>query len=381
MKKVLICLLNSIAIMGLWSCGDDEEPEPVPTPEPETTLTVNLFEINLDEKDGSSQKLTISSSEQWNMTGIPDWINVSATSGSGTSTINISSNSFNNSSSERTATLKISISDKGCDVVVKQKAGLIADCAVTPDISVILADGYACNWKCGSKVSYFYKCMFRKAKSEQYTENEIIEIMLEETDRVSSVDSKGNTIYWSGLEPESQYVVYSVAFDKNGKQGELVKTEFTTKSAYYQAEAYVESITYNDSYFYWDTTIGGYCSKYYMLALMGSDFESAGFNEGDVYLAWLIKYYINEGSSPLTPIVQNGSWKAARASTDIAIQIITWGIGAEGNYAGTINRAYEWVDESTKSVKSQNTMGQGVKHQGIRNYSEDLKKIQVIRGY
>ncbi len=385
MKKGFIYLLSSIAIMGLWSCKDEkDEPEQVVTPEPvpETTLTVSLSEIVLEEEKGSEQVLTITSSEQWALTENPEWLHVSATSGNGMSTVTVRTNSFNNSSSERIATLKITASDKECDVVVKQKPGLVADCAVTPDVYVILADGYACDWKYGSNVSYFYRYLLPKADERRYTDAEILEKMQEDGERATPADNFVTS--WRYLDTQTQYVLYSVAYDRNGKQGEIIKTEFTTKSDINQAEASIEVRGYTDSYWFWNTTIGGYCSKYYMFSLMGSDFESAGFYDSDASLAWLIKS-ANEEASPLTPIVQNESWQRERTYADTNIQIVTWGCDASGNYAGVINRSRTYIDDNTRTVKYIKSALKTVAHKVIeseaRDCSEDLKNIKVISCY
>lgn len=348
MKKVLFLFSGLAVLLGLVGCGGDDHKEDEPPVEEPTVLTVNLSEVVLSAEAKSSQDLTITSNSVWTISNVPDWLDVSATSGSSTSTIKLMANSANNSAEERSAVLTVASDDKSCQVTIKQKPLLSANCKVVPNRVAILSDGIAFDLNYDENVSYFYVMALEKDEIRN-TDAEIIEYLKEEDDRGTPTDNY--VISWSGMSPKTEYVIYTVAYDENGNQGELSKTTITTKSDVNQAQAYISDMSY--SYYYWKftTTIGAYCKSHYMLAFSGSTYGEVYLYSSDAYLAWLI-LDINASNSPLTPIVQSQDWRMSREAGENYFHVFTWGVDASGEYAGVVNRGGGYASSaSTTSVR------------------------------
>ena len=313
----------------------------------ELKFSVDVYELNFSEKEGDLQHLTISSNSEWRITGKPEWLDLSSTSGSGNSTINLTTNSFNNSSTVRQETLVVTANGTSIEVKVTQKAGLVAGCEVELDDVVVLSDAVAFNMTYGNSVSYFYVGYLDKSDVGRMTDDEIIEVLDTEFERY--IPSDDYVLSFPDLKNLHDYVIYTVAFDKNGKRGELVGKDVRTKSGTNQPFASVDGVGYDASYWYWDTEIGAYCSKYYQWVMTGID-ATDYWEKNNAIVAWRFAYYINNYSDSFGEIVQSGSWKREKGSSERYIQIITWGADSSGNLAGIINNQRRYIKTTENAV-------------------------------
>lgn len=101
----------------------------------EAVFSVNENSISLKSDKGSSSSFQIVSNVEWSISGVPNWLEVSATKGSGNATISLKTLSENSSATEdRKATLSISNEvTKTTKIEVTQKAaGVIFNVTGTP---------------------------------------------------------------------------------------------------------------------------------------------------------------------------------------------------------------------------------------------------------
>ena len=93
------------------------------TKEIEETLTVSSSSVAIESTAGASAKFSVSSNVGWTLTGVPEWLSVSATGGIGDESIVVTALSDNPSTTQqRTAQLTIATSKKNVKVTVSQKA-------------------------------------------------------------------------------------------------------------------------------------------------------------------------------------------------------------------------------------------------------------------
>lgn len=370
MKKNYFSLITLSIItftFGLISCGDEDEP---------VKLEVNLAEIILSAENKSSQDLTISSNAQWVLTGIPEWLDVSATSGTTTSTIKLTANSFNNSIEERSATLQISAESETKQVLVKQKAGLITECAATPNKIVVLSDGVAFDYKFGENVSFYYNFAQLSSEAGRLTDNEIVELCKQEGDRSTPIDDYVTS--YSDLSPNTKYTIFTVAFDAQGNQGEIIKQEISTKSNKNQAEAYISAEGVDENYWYFTYTINAYCTKFYSLEYSSDTPAGALLQVSDAFLAWHIKNQ-NDSESPYEAQVNSQNWRLQRNADDCYLHLFTWGVDANGNYSGNVNRQMYEISRNGNIMRNGNTIKRTTKSTYSYHEYIKLKENTILR--
>lgn len=327
------------------------------------SLSVDVKEINLVEA-GKEQSFNITCNSSWNISGVPEWLTVSSTTGTGNATIKVLANSFNNSPSDRDATLSISASGASTQSIkVIQKAGLAAGSNVTANTVVVLNDCFATDFEYGPNVTFFYAVVYESSFIERYTDEEIIALMKTVENRCTPNDDY--VISFLNLKAQTQHTLFLLGFNKDGERGELMKKEITTKSGTNQAEAYVSNLklNYATSQWTWDTTIGAYATSYYLWAIEYSSLYKAS----DGLVAWYFSKYIKEERKGFEPIVQSGHWTYPRTAGVTQIQTVTWGVGQNGELGGTIENT-QWYIKSSSSKqidKNEQTVPKGITRIGM----------------
>lgn len=345
-KQAALLLLLLLCPLGFAACSSDDNDDEGGG-ETFSSLSVNVNELIFSSTEGDMQDFQITTDESWTISGTPDWLNISTTSGNGNATVKLTTSEFNNSATQREGRIIISAGNAADTISVIQRAGFLSTASVTPDNIVCLSNGAAFDYTFGSDVSFYYVTFLKASDAGRYTDSEIVENLKEEDQRDTPEDGYITTL--SGLQPETQYIVYSVGFDRNGKQGELVKTNITTKSNSNQPRATVEIKGSTNTLWHWDTAIGPYCKQYYMWAMGGSATEMYDtFNMNDAALAWYFNRNMKNYPDDFTPIIQNGSWTMQRSSSDYFLQVITWGTDGDGNFSGIItNVEYSPLTDTT----------------------------------
>lgn len=314
------------------------------------SLELDKEEVTLMGSANSSVTINITCNSAWEISGAPSWLTLSSNSGNGNSSVTLTANSENYSASTRECKLNIVSGSKSCQCRVVQNGTLASNCTVTPNIIVCLANGFAFDYTYGKNVAYYYVKLYNPREIERKTDAEIIaEMSADASDRDTPNDDYVTS--WKNLSPVTEYAVCTVAFDKNGNHGELVKTKIKTKSGTNQACAYISDVTYTASYFHWNSTVNGYVKKYYRVY-----FDSGLYNASDAALAWFAKKWIEENPSKYTAAVQSGSWSVLR-NGDTSIGIMTWAKNEEDEYSGVIDRYVGYIKSSSKQLQTVKSQG------------------------
>lgn len=356
MKKQFLWSMFSV-IMGtmlnatLSSCGGSSEDDII-TP-PETILVISGLDAPFDAKAGSiqtAQELTITCNDTWSITGKPDWLDISALSGTNNATIKVWTNSTNNSTSERNATLTVISGTKSQSKTVSQRAGYDSNLEVSPNIVVTLASGFACDFNFGSNVKYYYVARYLATALDRKTDEEIIkEMSLDDSNRDTPKDDWVHS--WKNQNPLTEYVICTVGYNQDGNHGALTKTSVKTKNGTNQAIAVISDVGYNDTQWAWVTTVNPYVTRYYMWFNTSSDLY--GVPEAGV--AWFFKRNIERNPDSFQPIAQSGSWTKNRNGGTI-FDVITWALDVDGNYSGVIDRFTGSINSKSRQVsRSENS--------------------------
>ncbi len=96
-------MVISVLCIGLFSCGGGDD-DPV-------ELNLSPTSISLDYRSGSNSTFSITCNSDWSITGIPDWISLSQSSGKGNSTIVVTATSENRDSSPRSGSIVVTCGD------------------------------------------------------------------------------------------------------------------------------------------------------------------------------------------------------------------------------------------------------------------------------
>ncbi len=303
MKRFFSCfcwVLIATMSLGFVACNDEEEEQPVAEntggePQPGTTLGIDLSVVSLSGNANSQQSLTITSNKPWTLSGVPDWLNASATAGNGTATITLMAISENSSATERSTTITITAGDKSVTVQVKQR-GLLAVVSVVPMNIVALWNGVCFEPEATGDIHSFYAIAISEDEMKFLTDKEIVRRLLASKKMEFAEDywllTRGIDFLNYGGTP---HYICTVAFDKNEKQGELVKTKIEMPQ-YYDSDSdawvYVEPLSYDGVNLQWGFTKQAYCHKYH--AIMGGDMtEDYMINE--LSSAFEINYYLKYG--------------------------------------------------------------------------------------
>lgn len=366
-NKFAIMLMTFVSIF-LASCSDDDD-------EQNTVLSVDVTSIRLDGQSGSTGSLRITSNAPWMITGMSNWLSLSSTNGNSSTQITITATSSNNSSTDRECTLLLSSADgsQTQSVTIIQSGLLSSGCEITPTNIVALSDGVAYDFEYGENVVYGYAKLYSSEKIKLMTDAEIISEMTvgDVANRVSP--GSGVFVYHSGLPSNSDYVICTMGFDVNNKNGELVKIAVRTKSSTNQPIARITSVFYDDTYWKWTTEVNGFVTKYYQ-----TGFPEELIEEPDVSIAWRFDKALKDDPETFEPMVQNGSWQRLREGAT-AFHQVTWAVGADGNFSGVIDRFYGTIDNSRSSKVMKAGYLKNIQETKVVEYNPTDLKIIPIR--
>lgn len=332
-------LIAALLSFTFTACSDDDDDKP------EVKLALSGLDAPFDSEEGSvllAQELNIKCNTEWEITGKPEWLDISQLDGEGDATVKIWTNSANKSANERSATLAVKAGDLVKEKTVIQRSSYKSSCNVEPNVIVTLADGVAFDYTFGPEVSYYYSDLWEASLLERITDEEIVAVMIQD---VANRDTPNDNYItsWTNLDPQTEYVACMVGFDKSGKQGQLSKTTIKTKKATNQPIVYINEIDFDDTYWYWDTEVNGYVTKYYQWVINYDDLHAAS----DVAIAWFFMDEMKANPNSFTPIVQSSSWSAKRNGSDI-FDVATWGVDIDGNFSGVMNRVVGQISSEAK---------------------------------
>ncbi|MBE6303854.1 MAG: fimbrillin family protein [Bacteroidales bacterium] len=216
------------------------------------------------------------------------------------------------------------------------------DCKVVPVNIVSLTDGVAFDFNFDKEVSYYYYGYIAKESIGSVTDEEIVEVALENFTRYTPEDDLLG--YLAGLEANSEYYVITFGYDSKGNRGEIIKTLVKTKpDVTNRPRVTISNVTYTSTEWNWDTSISSETKKYYMAGVSG-EYASMLGDTPNILLAWYMKNEIDNGE--YTSILEPGSWWMSRNSTDNDIFIYAWAVGNDNEFAGQLDTFYSSLTES-----------------------------------
>ena len=325
--------------------------------------------LRFSSKSGINYKQTVkvSSNVSWSISNTPDWLSVSPTSGNGEVSLEIYPKTDNDmESKDRSVQLKLLANETAATINVTQETGLDPDAYVKPTSIVTLYNGIAFDYIFGKNVSYYYRGYMDKTIVASWTEAEIISELELRFNRLILNDNE--LAVFDGLEPGKTYMVYTLGYNKDGKRGELTKTEIQTKTLQNNEPlAWIGEPSYDSSYWYWTIEKSASCNSYYMFTTEDYVFAKSP----DVYQAWTMDYWIRKNS--LSEFVNGGNWLQEKKGN--VLTITTWGLDKKGNFSNTIERYQGQI--SSSSIKK---IGKKKTAATVRNYPK-LKngKISLFR--
>lgn len=345
------------------ACSDDKDEPEIP-PVQEITLSVSPSSLSLLSTQNSQVSFNIRSNTEWNITDVPEWINLSAISGDGDATITITTLSDNNSDEPRTAVIKVTAvgnetkaeegydaeegtdTDSGnetlaCNITITQMAKYAANCRVEFKDIFTLANSICFEFDIQSDVSYFY-AGFLTASTGGWPDSKIIETMTQNGEKIYTPDEVKDQILGSdNVEPDTEYYLCAVAFDANGNQGALTKTKVRSLSLPNNFPwVYIDNIEINDDNVLAYFRKSGATLGFYTYALANDYAVHAIQNWTVAQFAKTMKESIDAGRLTLWP---NDGWLEWKGNYN-NILVGSWGVDALSQFSPVVNFDFESRD-------------------------------------
>lgn len=374
-SALILCALCGL----LYACGGDDPAPSAPS------LALNPSDIMFMSKSGDSHSLEIRTDAEWVIVHVPGWLNASSSRGTGSATITLTTNRDNESEEENADQVEImATSDGGTTsqrITVKQQSGYEHDCfarIMEEPSPLIMSYGICCVVSHGDNTKYFQWKVFSSREFENIrgNNNQILQDITKSAstwNRENISAQGGVNIIYDNCEPNTPYVLVTVAFASNGNNGAIVTRDFTTKDANEQqpiAEIKANKNVVNEvhdgntgDYYTWDIKKNGTCAGYYTYVCVGDrEFETMSRRRGaigtrdprdGIFLAWLLTMEMKTNimthetsfnaaagagcREKMFEVYQNEAPNAFAAKpTDKYIEIMTWGIRGNGDFSGMV---------------------------------------------
>lgn len=333
MHKILhwSCVMLSILMPLVFTACKDDKDDPV-------SLTVSPQSLSLLSDKGATVTFSITCNGGWTITEIPEWLNLSATSGNGDGTITVTALSANNDDVVRTASISVTAGEVVQQVAINQLAAFVGNCSVDFTDILEMTTSVAFQYQIAPDVSYFY-AGYLDISSAGWTDEKIVNTLTDE-DRFDPKNHDTTGLQgFSGMYSDTEYYLCAVAFNAKGEQGKLTKTKIRTKA--YKSEVPRVMITntqYSDTQWLWDTEMNAYTSRYYMIGMDGLSAFGFAYLYTEAEIAWVMRDKIDAGESE--PIANSSSWSMSRASGAVDVFIATWGRDIDNNYSPMLEMFY-----------------------------------------
>lgn len=294
-----------------------------------TTVSCRETELNFSAHEGAINMLSITSNGDWKVRSTPEWLRASVLSGNGNKTISLTTLSTNKTSSSRTGIVVIGTDDEEVNVPVIQYGEAMSNCQVTPKHITILSNGIAfdMDYSHASNVAHYYRGYMEASRVGSMTNPEIISTLQSEFQR--HLPSDDEVADFSELKPNTKYIIYTLAYDMEGKRGDLLSTEVKTcKEEVNEPCGWISNLESTGYYWEWNITKSATCYSYWMMTTEDRDIALAS----DVLQAWWLEDAIRRNK--VTEYFNGGDWQQRRGGDIIAVW--TRGRSANGSLAGKI---------------------------------------------
>lgn len=156
--------------------------------------------------------------------------------------------------------------------------------------------------------------------------------------------------YTTNLPAGSTRVFCLLCYDANGNYGPLVTHTFTTKPATAVWDAPCQ-LTATATGWHLNVTKQNGCAKYYLLTNTNAQQVAELVNNPNIVLARRFKTYIAEHSD-FVPKTDDINSTKNREAGQTAMFVMTWGLNAQGEFSGNIQRSYANAASSTASYQA-----------------------------
>lgn len=349
LSAILLCLMMPFVFAA---CGDDDDDEPT-IEKPSVSLVASPGTLSLLSEKGATVSFSVKCNTTWVITGIPEWLNLSATSGNGDGDVVVTALSTNSDDAIRTATIIITAGDETAQIVINQLAAFVSDCTVGFSDILPMTTSIAFMYDIKPDVSYFY-AGFLDISAAGWTDERIIKTLTDE-DRFDPKSSEATGLQgFRNMDPDTEYYLCTVAFNDKGEQGKLTKVKVKTlKFGLAIPLVTVDNVRYNSTQWFWNTTMNAYTNRYYMIGLDGTYAYIYNYAFTEAEIAWLIKKEVEEDA--LTPIANSSSWNMDRDQYSEDVMIATWGVDINGDYSPRLYIFYSSISDSYSYTSARNT--------------------------
>lgn len=286
-------------------------------------------ELNFTAYEGAYSILSVKSNGNWQVRSTPDWLRASVSGGNGNKSISFTTLSANKTSADRTGKVVIGTNDEEVQISVKQYGGVMSNCQVTPKHITILSNGIAfdMDYSRASNVAHYYRGYMEASRAGIMTNPEIISTLQREFQR--HLPSDDEVADFSNLKPNTKYIIYTLAYDMEGKRGDLLSTEVKTcKEEVNEPCGWISDLECTGSYWEWNITMSAACYSYWMMTTEDNTIAFAS----DVLQAWWLEEAIRR--EKVTEYFHGGNWRQVRCGNMIAVW--TRGKTSNGTWAGKI---------------------------------------------
>ena len=308
------------------------------------TISCNETELNFSSYEGAYNSLTVQSNGDWHVRSTPDWLRASVSGGNGNKSVSFTTLSANKTSVDRTGKVIIGTTDDQIEIAVKQYGGVMSNCQVKPNHITVLSNGIAfdMDYSRASNVAHYYRGYMEASRVGSMTNPEIISTLQREFQR--HLPSDDEVADFTDLKPNTKYIIYTLAYDMEGKRGDLLSTEVKTcKEDANEPCGWISNLECTGSYWEWTVTKSATCYSYWMMTTENQDIALAS----DVLQAWWLEDAIRRNNS--TEYFNGGDWRQERYGNMIAVW--TRGKTSNGTWAGKIT--WKGCEVSSSTTRSQ----------------------------
>lgn len=297
-----------------------------------SSLSLDTHSLEFKEEAGQSKSFTINSNDSWEISGAPQWVDLSRTTGVGIQSISITTLSVNLSDQVRTAELQVTAGNNKEVITISQAPAWVQNCKVKiMDDIFTMCDGMVFNVEMSDNMDYFYAFILPKEEQAKYSLNEIVELAVES--EMKFIDSGIYTI--SDLYEDMEFVVYFIPFKNDqetgdAKQGTPTSLDFKTKSSSFEPRVFISDPTTDGSYWHYSFTKSSYCHKYYTYI---SDDIDMFLYYSDLEIAYAINEIVVANEPPM---LESGSWYTNMTSNGF-IALYALGMRENGELSGTLD--------------------------------------------
>ena len=339
------------------------------------SFSVDGTPVKLSAEKGAEAEFTINTNADFTITNVPGWLEVTPTTGNTTTKVKVKTLSFNNSSSERSATIYIRNTLIGSNIVnIVQAPGLpeLTSGQMRINNTVTLSDAVAFDMEFASDVESYYCGIFDGDYAKTLSDTQITNIIKAKTKRLVSID----LLYMDGLDPNNDIMICCMGVKKNGSFGKLEKKAATTKTNIKQPSVDI-SITLDRSGYNYKLKKNQYCSMYYTFREYGANIQSATLK--NILLAYYTTIFVNNNSVYQWPVDWTFTGTADNGETQLFVE--AWGMDEKGELSGIYNTAFKDIENNSRTNARILDNGKDKHEYGMNKeqFMEIMKNIEIIK--